>query len=297
MGKTTKTIEQIGTKYGKLTVIGESNLRIRRRVCWKCQCECGKILDVIGTDLRTGRKTSCGECDLHPNAIDETGNIYGNLTVLHKAETVEYRKIKWVCRCKCGNIVEVLGTHLRNGNTRSCGCTADNQIKNEVGNRYGKLIVIERAGNTPQGKATWFCKCDCGNIVEVPGTELRYGQVVSCGCIKSIGESKINQILQQNNINYKKEITFCDLISSKSGYPRFDFGIYNKENKLLFLIEYQGKQHFEDCGYFGKFQREETDGLKFDYCNKKNIKLYYINYYEDVEQRLSEILNENKIFI
>ena len=54
--------------------------------------------------------------------IDETGNKYGSLTVLHKAETPKGKPIKWRCQCDCGNEVDVYGTSLRNGNTKSCGC-------------------------------------------------------------------------------------------------------------------------------------------------------------------------------
>lgn len=38
-------------------------------------------------------------------------------------------------------------------------------MKNEIGNRYGKLLVIEKAIK-PEGRpkgAYWLCQCDCGN--------------------------------------------------------------------------------------------------------------------------------------
>ena len=38
-------------------------------------------------------------------------------------------------------------------------------MKNEIGNRYGKLVVIERVPK-PEGRpkgAYWLCQCDCGN--------------------------------------------------------------------------------------------------------------------------------------
>lgn len=37
-------------------------------------------------------------------------------------------------------------------------------MKNEIGNRYGKLVVIKRAIK-PEGRpkgAYWLCQCDCG---------------------------------------------------------------------------------------------------------------------------------------
>ena len=55
------------------------------------------------------------------------------------------------------------------------------KIKNEIGNVYGYLTVMERAENR-SGKAYWKCKCRCGNIKEVNGTALRTGKTKSCGC-------------------------------------------------------------------------------------------------------------------
>lgn len=55
-------------------------------------------------------------------------------------------------------------------------------LKNEIGNRYGYLTVIERAENDKEGHAKWKCLCDCGNEVIVLGKHLRSGNTKSCGC-------------------------------------------------------------------------------------------------------------------
>lgn len=283
-----KKIEQIGTKYGHLTVIGESELRIRGRVCWKCQCDCGNVIDVIGTDLRTGRKTDCG-CKDNPNIINEIGKRYGKLTVIKKGTTSKDRSINWICKCDCGKIVEVNGRHLRSGATQSCGCNSNNAPINELGNRYGKLLVIDK--KIEDNHTLWVCQCDCGNIVYRKGAHLREQKNCSCGCIKSYGAYLTQKYLQEHNINYKTEITFPNLKSSNGGLLRFDFGIYNIENKLQGLIEYQGIQHFIPNISFGKLQREETDKLKSDFCIKNNIPLFYINYDEDTYEKLNEIIS------
>jgi hypothetical protein len=54
--------------------------------------------------------------------------------------------------------------------------------KNEIGNRYGRLLVIERSDNTKQGRAQWKCLCDCGNKIISLGSNLRNGHTASCGC-------------------------------------------------------------------------------------------------------------------
>lgn len=56
-------------------------------------------------------------------------------------------------------------------------------IKDETGNRYGKLLVLERVGGRLWGQAAWRCKCDCGNEAVVAGNQLRTGRTRSCGCL------------------------------------------------------------------------------------------------------------------
>lgn len=54
----------------------------------------------------------------------------------------------------------------------------------EIGNKYARLTVVERAPNKDK-KAMWLCLCDCGNQKVVSGTHLRTGHVSSCGCYHS----------------------------------------------------------------------------------------------------------------
>ena len=53
--------------------------------------------------------------------------------------------------------------------------------KNEIGNRYGRLIVVARA--VGDGPRWWACECDCGGKKDVRGTLLRNGETASCGCL------------------------------------------------------------------------------------------------------------------
>lgn len=52
-----------------------------------------------------------------------------------------------------------------------------------TGQRFGKLIVIEKAFKDKRGQWSWLCKCDCGNIKSVLGANLRRDNTKSCGCI------------------------------------------------------------------------------------------------------------------
>lgn len=52
-----------------------------------------------------------------------------------------------------------------------------------TGLRFGKLIVLKRAGTTNK-RAMWECHCDCGKVSIVTGKALRKGHTKSCGCNK-----------------------------------------------------------------------------------------------------------------
>lgn len=54
--------------------------------------------------------------------------------------------------------------------------------RNEIGNRYNKLNVIDYHGRAKDGHAAWLCLCDCGNWSIVLGGNLRSGCTTSCGC-------------------------------------------------------------------------------------------------------------------
>lgn len=56
-------------------------------------------------------------------------------------------------------------------------------FKDETGNQYGRLTVLEFAG-VIKGKSTWKCKCACGNECIVTANKLRMGSTKSCGCLQ-----------------------------------------------------------------------------------------------------------------
>ena len=56
--------------------------------------------------------------------------------------------------------------------------------KDETGNVYSKLTVVEFAGKSKSGDSLWRCLCECGNMTTVARGDLRksYGGTNSCGC-------------------------------------------------------------------------------------------------------------------
>lgn len=58
-------------------------------------------------------------------------------------------------------------------------------MKNEIGNKYGRLTVIGISNK--RGKCRnffWLCKCECGIEKEISGVSLRRGATLSCGCLQ-----------------------------------------------------------------------------------------------------------------
>lgn len=121
---------------------------------------------------------------------DLTGKKFNMLTVIKMAERKEGEEIKWVCRCDCGNVLEVHGGNLKKGHTKSCGCYSE-KIKSErrkdlTGKRFGKLTVVKYIppSERKEKRKQYLCKCDCGNDFYARGDSLRAGTNLSCGCYK-----------------------------------------------------------------------------------------------------------------
>lgn len=55
-----KTINMIGNRYGKLIVIGYEGSDKHNKALWKCKCDCGNEVIVVGSNLRSGNTLSCG---------------------------------------------------------------------------------------------------------------------------------------------------------------------------------------------------------------------------------------------
>ena len=53
-----------------------------------------------------------------------------------------------------------------------------------TGQRFGRLVVKERAENDKTHHTRWVCVCDCGNYVTVSQANLSSGNTQSCGCFR-----------------------------------------------------------------------------------------------------------------
>lgn len=101
----------------------------------------------------------------------------------------------------------------------------------------------------------------------------------------SRGEVKIHEILDLMGLNYRMEYSFPDLRSPNGKPLRFDFVIFDDDGKIDFIIEYQGKQHYEPSSKFGGkrgfFQQQFNDNKKRRFCALHDFKLIEIPYTDE----------------
>ena len=303
-----KLIDLTGKIYGKLTVLKRDGY-LGKEIAWLCRCECGAELRIRGNALRAGRANSCGSADCGGGKLrDLTGMIFGRLTVLERAGSSPDRRALWLCQCSCGKQIITLGKLLTSGKTQSCGCynleiLHMTKAKDIVpGTVFGELTVLKNLGISNARKCRLFlCRCSCGQEIIVSGVDLRSGNTQSCGHIKSRGETAIIHFFQKNNIIFSSQ-WHNNLFRLSSGHVcYFDFGIYQdaEKNNLLFLLEYNGKQHYKasKSGWNtteSTLRTQQRDAEKAKLCEEAGIPLEIIPYtdFSKLEEVLTSLLHK-----
>lgn len=229
---------------------------------------------------------------------DLTSLEFGLLKVLsfNLEESILQKHRCWNCLCKCGRQTVVRTNRLINGEIKSClNCSKRENLTNQ---RFGRLVCLEideqKSKENSEKRIVWKCQCDCGNISFITAHSLKQNNTLSCGCLNiSKGEYLLEKLLKENNINYQKQYSFKDLKEKR--VLRFDFAIFNNDNKLKCLIEYQGEQHFKIVEYFGGeenfIKQQKYDEEKRKYCERNNIKLIEIPYYDFAKINLDYLKN------
>jgi len=198
----------------------------------------------------------------------------------------ERRNVGAYCRCECGTEKLVKIQYLLRGTSKNCGCgrkktLRKNFTKNLVGQRFGKLLVVELLPESNKfGRRMYRCKCDCGNETVTSSICLTGGHTKSCGCLVSYYNMYIKQLLEQWGIEFIDEYR----VYVDGNLYRFDFYL----PKYNLMIEYDGSQHYVPAGWnqdkekdlidFKKLQ--QRDQVKTQYCEDNNINLLRIPYWE-----------------
>lgn len=148
------------------------------------------------------------------------------------------------------------------------------------------------------------CSCNiCNYEWKTRAMNLMYETRGGCpNCVGSAGEIRIKNFLDENSIKYAREYTFDDLRGDFNRCLRFDFAIFDANENLLMLCEFDGSQHYEPSKFNMKYTDEQAlenyekmqryDEMKNEYCKSHGIKLLRIPYnrYRNIENILTKEL-------
>lgn len=121
---------------------------------------------------------SCG-CS---KKVDLTGQRFGKLTVVETIYNYNgYNRATYKCKCDCGNTVYIKSAEIYK--RKSCGCSHIDARIDYVGQKFGKLTVLEMLYSYKNNQTYAKCKCDCGNEYITRADGLVTENTTSCGCI------------------------------------------------------------------------------------------------------------------
>ena len=196
---------------------------------------------------------------------DLTGMIFGELIVLEqdlnyvKEHNIKGNPSYWRCKCSCGTILTVRGSHLteKNGKKKCTKCVHKDLVNDLTGQTFGYLTVLKLLG-TVNRKAIFRCQCKCGNLKDVPGIQLTNGITRSCGCLfyeKQLeGRDLIGQKFEKLTV-----IKRVPKPEDKSGYGTWWLCECECGNKIITRRDYLITGHTKSCGCL-KSRGEEKIG-------------------------------------
>jgi hypothetical protein len=244
--------------------------------------------------------TSCYKCGILSRTKKKTYNTkkFIDLATEKFGDTYDYKLVTYtkskekviiICR-EHGPFTQIPNSHL---NGRGCPKCRGHKITATKINKYAKNF-IKKANLVHKNlydytlvvykgykkKVKIICKKH-GLFEQTPNAHITQQQGCPI-CKLSKGEIIVENSLKMLNILYKTQVRFFDC-RNKIPLP-FDFGIYDSNEKLLGLIEYQGSQHYNKQSIFGMEQgfsyRKHNDKIKKTFCVKNNIPLLEIPYWK-----------------
>ena len=231
---------------------------------------------------------------------DEVYEIYGDEYIVTGTYISNKKNIS-VYHNKCGRDIMVNPYHFLHGHgCRKCACAhlrderrkTTEEFQKELDEMYNFEFETVTEYDTAKTDITIRHK-KCGELITKTPNQI-LSKVISCpNCrkYKSKGETKIQEILESNNIDFETQKKYDDLRGVKNCMLSYDFYIPSKNT----LLEYQGEYHDgtarnqTDEEYI---VQQEHDKRKREYAKEHNIELMEIWYwdFDNIEQILESRL-------
>lgn len=204
-----------------------------------------------------------------------------------------------------GNIISGFGCSYCAGKKvgmSNCLAIKNPSLASEWNNELNNCTPCDVTANS--GKSIWWTCKECGYVWKAVINDRNGKGNNGCPkCNQSKGEKKILKFLIDNKIVFDIQYKI-DGCKYKKLLP-FDFAIFDINNNLYMLIEYDGEQHFKETRYQAKKEKleiiQKRDKIKSDFCKQHKIPLLRIPYWnfnqieEILKNQLSSIDNLIKV--
>lgn len=221
--------------------------------------------------------------------IRKANNVHGGKYDYSKVDYINNKtKVCIICP-EHGEFFQKPNTHLNGEGCYKCYYKIyDNEsFINEAKKVHGDKYDYSKALFNGVGVKLCIICPEHGEFWQTPSGHVhKKNGCPTCNEKKLERETRLSLI--KRNINFVPQKRFNWLGQQSLDFYLPDYGIG---------IECQGIQHFEPTDFSGKGNKEENfkyvkllDEKKKILCEKNNVKLHYINYFDDVEAKLDEIL-------
>jgi len=127
-----------------------------------------------------------------------------------------------------------------------------------VGQKFGRLTVIERAEGKDKRRIYWLCQCECGNMKTTLGQQLRSGMCKSCGCL---GKDKNRERIVDLTGRVVGKLTVIELAESKNGKLYWLCQCECGNSKVIIGAHLSGNR-VKSCGC-AKIIHSDLTGMRF----------------------------------
>lgn len=78
--------------------------------------------------------------------------------------------------------------------------------ENIIGNKYGKLTVIDEISIRKNGRTRYYvkCLCDCGNTTTAEKAKVKNGITTSCGCVQKQMRNSLGERFRKPNTAFNE---------------------------------------------------------------------------------------------
>lgn len=230
----------------------------------------------------------------------------------------EWTKAKDIYHFKCGNpehpVFKTTADALYSGEHWCPYCSGrkgdfQNELSSLVKSKNGELLSDYVDATT---HVTVHCNNHNYTWSMLPGNikKGRWCPVCNMGFNEKVVWDYFKTMMCKIEIQY----TFDDLIGENNEPLKFDFAVFNDEDRLIYIVEVDDEEHRDR--HFGntprQLQRQESikrDRIKDNYCKDNNIPLYrmevpfrgkrdrwaYDDYYRYINTELKFIVNLSRI--